>query len=65
MPPGILQRAAMTLNILEDEVLGILSKNPLRTQKSESFHNNDNSSFEKKLSEQLWRKKCIYISKQD
>lgn len=34
MPPGILQRSAMTLNILEDEVLGILSKNPLRTQRA-------------------------------
>lgn len=32
--PGILQRAEMTLNILEDDVLGIFSKNPLRTWKS-------------------------------
>lgn len=31
---GILQRAEMTLNILEDNVLGIHSKNPLRTWKS-------------------------------
>lgn len=30
---GILQRVEMTLNILEDNVLGIHSKNPLRTQK--------------------------------
>lgn len=31
---GILKRTEMTLNILEDDVQGIFSKNPLRTQQS-------------------------------
>lgn len=33
---GVLKRTEMTLNILEDDVQGIFSKNPLRTQKSKA-----------------------------